>query len=912
MRFSLFGSDEDVSSDFVVAYVKDYVIFIFRTQLIDELESILMGVARRVFWIYIQFVEVCVLCLELSTSRWMGSYLVLAHMVDNLYNNFGGSSVCNIMCILWDYFRTLITSYSSDVSNNSGSYLRYEILIENLMDPAHVPYAHYGILSVPSNKADREGGKPIEINVQKIDINGFSAKQDNGNNKFVPPCVFYYSPDKLVSAKQESSSKMQQKSLLMIFFCIPVSPGKSRIIFSFPRNFAVWVDHVVPRWMSHINSNLIIDSDLYLLHLEELKIADIGPFNWQKACFVPTKSDAIVVAFRNWIRKYAGGQIDWGSKFGRSLPLTPPKEVLMDRYWSHVVNCSSCRVAVKRLKVLEAALQVFSIVSIGVIATIKQGFTSSAAKNTVIVLAVLCFAVIAITYQPPDPWLQSSQALTRAFTRVENATFKTDESVVRTGEDLLLSPAMSPLISMSITEDGVEKSEEKFMNSTSFSDNCQEMGINCEDPRALIAIEKFNLKVFKSIVFVEYRTPVNGSKPGECDVAWRFRNKKEKSWRKYRDFRRFSLGIGVNCTYEVTREGKWHSGTNAPLRLANTTSTKSTRVSGKVSPSIRDDEINDTIPIVGSEANFRRGRYLYYSRGGDYCKGMNQYLWSLLCGLGEAKYLNRTFVMDLNICLSGSYTKNNKDEEGKDFRYYFDFEHLKEVASIVEEDEFIKDWKKWDKTHRRKIPVRKVASYKVTPMQLRRDKSASILWRQFDAPEPENYWYRVCEGQAAKYIQRPWHAVWKSKRLMNIVSEISGQMDWDFDAVHVVRGEKAQNKELWPHLDGDTSPDSLLTKVTAMIQPWRNLYIATNEQFYNYFDKLRSQFKVHLLDDYKGLWGSTSEWYNETTLLNKGNPVDFDGYMRVAVDTEVLYRAKTRVETFYNLTSDCKDGVNTC
>lgn len=196
-------------------------------------------------------------------------------------------------------------------------------------------------------------------------------------------------------------------------------------------------------------------------------------------------------------------------------------------------------------------------------------------------------------------------------------------------------------------------------------------------------------------------------------------------------------------------------------------------------------------------------------------------------------------------------------------------------------------------------------------MQLRKDKS-TIIWRQFDAPEPENYWYRVCEAQAANYIQRPWHALWKSKRLMNIVSEISGQMDWDFDAVHVVRGEKARNKELWPHLDDDTSPDALVTKLQGMVQPWRNLYIATNEPFYNYFDKLRSHYKVHLLDDYKDLWGNASEWYNETSLLNGGHPVDFDGYMQVEVDTEVFYRAKTRVETFYNLTSDCKDGINTC
>lgn len=197
-------------------------------------------------------------------------------------------------------------------------------------------------------------------------------------------------------------------------------------------------------------------------------------------------------------------------------------------------------------------------------------------------------------------------------------------------------------------------------------------------------------------------------------------------------------------------------------------------------------------------------------------------------------------------------------------------------------------------------------------MQLKRDKS-NIIWRLFDGQEPENYWYRVCEGRAAKVIQRPWYAIWKSKRLMNIVTEIAGRMDWDYDGLHVIRGWKAQNKQMYPNLDADTSPEALVDKVPKLIkQPMRNLYIATNEPFYNYFDKLRSYFHVHLLDDYKELWSNTSEWYNETTTLSGGRPVPFDAYMRVIVDTEVFYRAKTQVETFNNLTRDCKDGINTC
>lgn len=52
---------------------------------------------------------------------------------------------------------------------------------------------------------------------------------------------------------------------------------------------------------------------------------------WQKACFVPTKSDVVVVAYRKWLNQYAGGQVDWRGKYTRELPPTPPKEQLMDR-----------------------------------------------------------------------------------------------------------------------------------------------------------------------------------------------------------------------------------------------------------------------------------------------------------------------------------------------------------------------------------------------------------------------------------------------------------------------------------------------------------------------------------------------------------------------------------------------------
>jgi hypothetical protein len=62
------------------------------------------------------------------------------------------------------------------------------------------------------------------------------------------------------------------------------------------------------------------------------------------------------------------------------------------RYWSHVVNCRSCNAAHKGLNALEVVLQVASLAFVGIVAATKQNVMSLAARNTMIAMAVVCFA----------------------------------------------------------------------------------------------------------------------------------------------------------------------------------------------------------------------------------------------------------------------------------------------------------------------------------------------------------------------------------------------------------------------------------------------------------------------------------------------------------------------------------------
>ncbi|KAM0070957.1 hypothetical protein Hdeb2414_s0001g00019351 [Helianthus debilis subsp. tardiflorus] len=106
--------------------------------------------------------------------------------------------------------------------------------------------------------------------------------------------------------------------------------------------------------------------------------------------------------------------------------------------------------------------------------------------------------------------------------------------------------------------------------------------------------------------------------------------------------------------------------------------------------------------------------------------------------------------MDFSICLWSVYTKSGQDEEGKDFRFYFDFEHLKGSASVLDQGQFWVDWNKWHLKDGLSISLGE--DFRVTPMKMAGLKDTLIL-RKFGSVEPDNYWYGVCEGEAEPVIQ---------------------------------------------------------------------------------------------------------------------------------------------------------------
>ncbi|EPS74020.1 hypothetical protein M569_00720, partial [Genlisea aurea] len=548
---------------------------------------------------------------------------------------------------------------------------------------------------------------------------------------------------------------------------------------------------------------------------------------------------------------------------------------------------------------------------------------------TFFVIGVLVFTIIAATYEPEDPLFLPSSKLSTFLTSNSQATFKSDVALVKTGEDFVAAnqTAFDDFLNITDVESAApsETTEEIELVTEKKTDCRSDDPIKCRDPDVFHLLMRSAIEKFKDIHFYRFGKPVQGDNDTSCHMAWRFRPKEGKAAAFYKDYRSFTVLRSDNCSLTVAGIGDYHSGGNARKKKGkgggrgkNRGKDKDSEVFEKAPTNVDADPIvlpdvgetvNDALPEVESEGSFSQAKYLIYTGGGDRCKSMNQYLWSFMCMLGEAQYLNRTLVMDLSVCLSKIYTSSGQDEEGKDFRFYFDFEHLLDSTPVIDQDQFWSDWNKWQRKDNLGLLV--VEDIRVTPMKLAEVRDALIV-RKFGNVEPDNYWYHVCEGETESFVQRPWHMIWKSRRLLDVASAIASRLNWDFDAVHVERGEKARNAEQWPNLRRDTSPEGILSALKYRIEDGRNLYVATNEPDVSFFDPLKDRYSTHFLDDYRDLWEPNSDWYIDMTKLNNGNPVEFDGYMRISVDTEVFLRGKKQIETFNDLTKDCKDGINTC
>jgi phenylpropionate dioxygenase-like ring-hydroxylating dioxygenase large terminal subunit len=239
----------------------------------------------------------------------------------------------------------------------------WQTLIENVADPSHVPFAHHGV----QGNREKAGAVPIEI--LQSNANLIEAKLDRhfkSTITFEPPCRLEYA----------MSFGNDEKKLGLITYCIPVSPGKSRIVAQFSRNFAQGLNRLIPRWWDHIiNRNEVLDGDMILLKQQESFLQQRqSQQSWKTAYKLPTNADRLVIEFRKWFDQYCQGQLPW-KEVGINIPepiVNNDRDFVLDRYTQHTQHCSSCRQALKNIQRLQLFLLGYFVIIISGVALLPD------------------------------------------------------------------------------------------------------------------------------------------------------------------------------------------------------------------------------------------------------------------------------------------------------------------------------------------------------------------------------------------------------------------------------------------------------------------------------------------------------------------------------------------------------------
>ncbi|BAT54765.1 hypothetical protein NOS3756_37380 [Nostoc sp. NIES-3756] len=240
----------------------------------------------------------------------------------------------------------------------------WQTLVENVADPSHVPFAHHGV------QGNREKATPVPLKIVQSSASLIEAQVDRNLKStitFEPPCRLEYA----------ISFGSGDKQVGLITYCIPVSPGKSRIVAQFSRNFAPGLNRIKPRWWDHItNRNNVLDGDMILLKQQESFLQQRqSQESWKTAYKLPTSADRLVIEFRKWFDQYCQGQLPWkevGITITENTTLNNNREVVLDRYTQHTQHCSSCRQALKNIQRLQLFLLGYFVIIISGVAVLPD------------------------------------------------------------------------------------------------------------------------------------------------------------------------------------------------------------------------------------------------------------------------------------------------------------------------------------------------------------------------------------------------------------------------------------------------------------------------------------------------------------------------------------------------------------
>lgn len=250
--------------------------------------------------------------------------------IDDLFNN----SVIHSFNCVDDYFMRDVL-YSSD------------ILLENLFDPSHIPFAHHKLQSFREN-ASPVSSKLYYKNDNRLDIkfNDFTLpnkKYRSGIMRFTNPC--YY----------ELCSNHSNINLSILFS--PVSKRKTRVFIgiSFKKmSLDALLFKSLPKYVRHSLINNFLDSDHLLLTKQESNLLYMNNYsdvnNPLKNYKIRSVSDNPIIFYNQWKSKKYYNRESLNKNIN-TIDIDIPSYNVFNKYDQHIKYCKYCNNAYKNLEV---------------------------------------------------------------------------------------------------------------------------------------------------------------------------------------------------------------------------------------------------------------------------------------------------------------------------------------------------------------------------------------------------------------------------------------------------------------------------------------------------------------------------------------------------------------------------------
>lgn len=245
-----------------------------------------------------------------------------------------------------------------------------DFLVENFMDPAHIPFAHHKLQST------RDDGSPIEIDLMSSNFTHvqFFFKDVSGKRNrdayasFQRPAFYHFSQRKGELKNEETMEREGDFELTLPIFVAPVSAGRCRLFLEPPKIKRV------PTWLLHAGSNRFLNSDSWLHDTEREAVrrkellSDVANKAWGLDYQYQSKSDRGVSFFRRWWED--NGMANAPSHTYGMATMEQLGSKCLTRYeqidpWEyHAKHCSKCRDALAKMKKLQTASLFLSLLSV--------------------------------------------------------------------------------------------------------------------------------------------------------------------------------------------------------------------------------------------------------------------------------------------------------------------------------------------------------------------------------------------------------------------------------------------------------------------------------------------------------------------------------------------------------------------